>query len=52
VESKLQSEIHKILGEINSLEKVQRHLDDINAQIKESTVQLAKLDKKIDVKIQ
>jgi len=48
VESKLQTEIHAVLAEINSLEKVQRHLDEINTQIEESAVQLLKLDKKVD----
>jgi len=48
VESTLQTEIHSILGEINSLEKVQRHLDEINNQISSSNNELLKLDKRID----
>jgi len=48
VESTLQTEIHSILAEINSLEKVQRHLEDIHGQIIASNSELSKLDKKID----
>jgi len=48
VKSKLREEIHSILGEINTLEKVQSHLDEINKQISESSAQLFKLDKQID----
>lgn len=48
MESNIQTEIHKVLGEINSLEKVQRHLDDIELQIQEASTQLFKLDKRVD----
>ncbi len=48
MESRIQAEIHAILGEINSLEKIQSHLDDILEQISSSNIELDKLDKVID----